>query len=286
MKIYHAHGCVIHSDNKASGDEIWERDSAFSEVFFDFDEAKKYLLEKFEKLLYHIHYHDKMYEGASKEERDITKAPPGWRREYIDEYISYCLEISELDPEYAADPEPIDFTKPQRIDWYFFPDGEVATRDYVFGKKEYECRESDLLPEAGTKFKVGDLVEYVGRDDWFDETEHLVVLSVPQKPQDKTTPWENHYEVAYIKNDYGRRRGGRIGQDHIHEADLKLCNLKEWEDLHEQMEPILALQKVVTGEAKISPKLKEKILNGGVLFNNLPSWREIPELYDKKTEDS
>lgn len=115
MKIYHAHGYVIHSDNMASGDETWNRQSAFSEVFFDFEKAKTYLLKKFEKLLYDIHYHDKMYEGSSEEERNIRTASEYWRREYIDEYIDYALIISELPPEYAADNAQIDFTNSPRI---------------------------------------------------------------------------------------------------------------------------------------------------------------------------
>lgn len=283
MKFYHAHGYVIHSDNMASGDEIWNRQSAFSEVFFDFEKAKAYLLDKFEELLYDIHYHDKMYEGESKAERDITKAHLSWRREYIDEYIDYRLKISELTPEYALDNAKIDFTKPPRIDWYFHNNGEVWTRDFVFDDKEYECRESDLLPEAGTKFKVGDLVRYTDLELRRDYPGILVVLSTPQKPQDKATPWKNHYELAYIEDDYGAWRGGRVRQTDLHEVDLKLCDLEEYSQFYNR-EPILALQKVITGEADISPKLKEDILHGRVLFNSMPSWRDIPELVIKKEE--
>ena len=282
MKIYHAHGYVIHSDNMASGDEIWNRQSAFSEVFFDFEKAKTYLLDKFEELLYDIHYHDKMYEGSSEEERNIKNVSEYWRREYIDEYIDYVLIISELTQEYAADNAQIDFTKPPRINWYFRYNGELSTRYFVFDEKEYECRESDLLPEAGTKFKVGDLVEYT---DWEygRGTGILVVLSVPQKPQDKTAPWENHYELVYIEDDYGARRCGRIALAEIHEDDLQLCSEERMEKACER-EPILALQKVITGEAGISPKLKEDVLHGRVLFNMMPSWRDIPELIQKKKD--
>lgn len=280
MKIFHAHGYVIHSDNMASGDEIWNRQSAFSEVFFDFEKAKNYLLEKFEKLLYDIHYHDKMYEGSSKEERNLRNASEYWRREYIDEYIDYRLEISELTPEYIANNARIDFTKPPRIDWYFHYNGEAWTRDFVFGDKKYECRESDLLPEAGTKFKVGDLVEYTDWELRCDYPGIFVVLSTPQKPQDNTAPWENHYELAYIEDDYGAYRGGRVKQVELHEADLKLCNLDEMSKYYDK-EPILALQRVVAGEADIAPKLKEDILHGRVLFNTMPSWRDIPELNKK-----
>lgn len=280
MKVYHAHGFVIHSDNMASGDEIWNRQSAFSEVFFDFKNAKNYLLEKLEELLYDIHYHDKMYEGSSEEERNIKNASEFWRREYISEYIAYCLVISELTPEYAATNAKIDFTKPPKIDWYFRYNGELYSRDFVFGDKAYECRESDFLSGAGTKFKVGDLVEYTDWEYRRDYPGILVVLSTPQKPQDNTAPWENLYKLAYIEDDHGPYRGGRIALDKIHEADLKLCDDKRLEKYIER-EPILALQKVITGEADISPKLRDDILNRRVLFNTMPSWRDIPELNKK-----
>lgn len=280
VNIYHAHGYVIHSENQTTGDEIWDRNSAFSQVFFDFERAKKHLLEQFEKLLADIYRRDKLFEGETEEERDIKKQSPAWRREYIDEYIDYCLVISELTLEYSADNIKIDFTNPPQIDWYFRYNGEMSTRYFVFGDKEYECRESDLLGEAGTKFNVGDLVEYTDCEYWRDYPGMLIVLNTPQKPRDKTTPWENLYRLVYIDDYYALRHSGRIAHTDIHEADLKLCDKERMErDLNK--EPVLALQRVVKGEADISPELREDILCGRVLFNTMPSWRDFPELTKK-----
>lgn len=200
LKIYHAHGYVVHSENYGSGDEIWERGSAFSEVFFDFESAKQYLLKNFEEQLSNIYRRDKLFEGCPEKECKIENASDLWRKEYLDEYIAYELIISQVTPN-SANQEHIDFTKPQKIEWCLSNDGEILTRFYVFGNKEYECRESDLLPEAGTKFKVGDLVEYDEMRWGRDYVGALVIVKIPDKPKSKSTPWENLYKVAYIAGD-------------------------------------------------------------------------------------
>lgn len=271
--VYHAHGYVIHSENCTSGEEIWDRNSAFSEVFFDFEKAKKFLLEQFEKLLEDIYRKDKLFEYMPAEERDIKKQSIEWRREYIDEYIDYCLAISQLTHEYGADNAEIDFTNPPKIDWYFRYNGELRTRFYVFGDKEYECRESDLLADAGTKFKVGDLVEYTDWEFKRDYPSIYVVFSASVKPSDKTEPWGNIYTLLGI-DDGCIFRSGTVHKEQLHEADLRFAEKERMENCS-FIEPLTVLQKIVKGETSLTEQEKKEVFGGKVYFGNLPHWRDF-----------
>lgn len=159
MKVYHACGYAVKQKDIHSLEAEWNRRSAFSEVFFEFDEAKRFLVRNFDALLKEIYRTDCRFAGTPPEYGDIEKSDNRWRREYIDEYVDYALAVTEIDTD-IRDGVKIDFTSPPRIRHHIRFTGEEITRYYLFGDKEYECRESDLLPEAGTKFIEGDLLRY------------------------------------------------------------------------------------------------------------------------------
>lgn len=275
--VFYAHGFAVHSQNQTTGEERWNGDSAFGEVFFDFEKAKQYVLSRFWQLLKQIYAADALFADCAPDYGDMEKCDEAWKREYIEEYVFYDLVVTQIFPERVQDIAK-DFTAPQKIDWHFRYNGEMCTRYYIFDKEKFECRENDLQDSAGTKFHVGDLVECSDWEDSDNRHSVFVVLSVPQKPTDKTTPWENRYELIGIENNMRLKNYGFVQHQSMHEGDLRLC---ADDNLNNNFfrEPLLALQKAVRGE--ISEELREKILRGNVLFNASPSWRDFAELKTK-----
>lgn len=278
VKVYHAHGYAVYHDI-VTGNEDPSIYSSFCEVFFSYEQAKEYLLKRIKNSVDYIYQNDPNFRGVAIDDKEFYCVDSSWRKEYIQEYVDYSLVISEITYGYDGN-APVDFSSPQKIDWHLRYTGDVLTRYYVFGSKEYECRPNDLLPVAGTKFKRGDLVKYVNWKCPDDYKGILVVLNAPQKPQDETAPWENCYEVLCIEHYYDPRRSGLVSNVEIHEEDLRLCNQKELQDNASRFfnEPSFVLQKVVLGTSGLENAVVDKILKGDVLFNCAPSWQSIPEL--------
>ncbi len=273
-RVYHAHGYVVRSENVTTCEETWTDTSAFSQVFFDFDKAKQYVLTQFKEHLVGIYVNDPLFDGTEIFDlKDLS-----WKL-YIETFISYDLVISEIDPEHDA--AKASFANPDQIDWHLRYNGEVQSRQYLVGNKFYEHRETDLLPESGKKFCRGDLVLYNDWENKHDYEEILVVLNSPIKPQNAETPWENLYEVVYVKNNQHLLSHGCVLRTKIHECDLNLCD-SETLAKYPFAEQTLALQKVVKGGADISPQLAESVLGGKVLFNDKPSWRDYHVLLKKE----
>lgn len=264
FRVYHAHGFVIRNENGITGEEIWNKDSAFSEVFFGFEEAKNYLLRTFEDRFADVCLRDSMLESYFYEEGTVDEMSPEWRREYVEEYIRYKLIISEKRSDFPTEAGEINFAEPERIDWLLRFDGEVLTRFYVLGEKRYECRESDLLDEAGTKFKTGDLVIYKDCENRRGCEDIFVVLTPPDKPENAKIPWVNKYKLIYIKDMNKPDFSGRLEIVNVHEDDLTPCSADYLEGDYYK-ETIRSLQWVVKDEKQMPPELKTKILRGAVL---------------------
>ena len=109
----------------------------------------------------------------------------------------------------------------------------------------------------------------------------FVVCKTPQIAEEGYI-WQNHYTVLGVGL-YGRRPV--VSEEQFHEADLALCSSK---DLSHKpyCEQLAALQKVVTGKVVLPEDIWNKILHGRIIFNTCPSWRDIPELFDKSTGKS
>ena len=267
MKVYFAHAHIIGQD--ATGDnERWGRWSTFSEVFFSFDEAKKYLLGVFNGRLTNIYLDDPIFRDGKAADLDDDN----WKREYIREYIEYELTISEIDPDILPDQYSNEVAR--RMEWELRYTGDIRSRYVVLRDGVgVEFRPSYELAEAGTKYKVGDLVTY---NDWENKeysADVFVVIKTPQKIEGGV--WRNYYEVAYIEKSKMLRPV--VHTVEFHEEDIQPCfnALLEHSPLKEQL---LALQKVARGEVALPEKLREDIFDGKVMFNNELSWRDIPEL--------
>ena len=85
MKIYHAHGFVVRNNFHAEGEEVWNGNSSFCKVFGDFESAKSYLLDCFERRLENIYANDERFSPGVDERQEIKNKTGHWRREYIDE---------------------------------------------------------------------------------------------------------------------------------------------------------------------------------------------------------
>lgn len=267
MKVYFAHGHIIGQD--ATGDnERWGRWSTFAEVFFSFDEAKKYLLDVFNGRLTNIYLDDPIFRDGKANDLDDDN----WKREYISEYVEYELTISEIDLDIPSNQYSAEGVR--RMEWELRYTGDIRSRYIVLRDGVgVEFRPSDELPEAGTKYKVGDLVTY---NDWENKdyfADVFVVIKTPQKVESGV--WPNRYEVAYIEKSKIVRPV--VHTVEFHEEDIQPCfdALLEHNPLKEQL---LALQKVARGEVKLPEKLRDDIFDGKVMFNDIPSWRDISGL--------
>lgn len=280
MYIYHAHGYVVRNDFVNDGNEQWTRDSSFCAVFNDFGKAKRFLLEKFNSLLLQIYKRETFLCGEGSDNSLILDDHSPWRQEYIDEYIDYQLIITlfDTDQRWSNSVSTPSLDAPQEIDWHFDSRGGVLTRyfKYLDGMLECEYRPTDDLPAAGSQFNKGDLVLYTGYRS-IGVNYIYIVYDTPHKPEDTTSIWQNHYKLLYLEDSLLGHDAAKVHKEQLHEQDLYAC-LNEVLNTYDLKEPILLLQKIVRGEAKISEQLWQDILDGKVIFNVRKSWREIPEL--------
>ena len=167
MKIYHAHGFVVRNNFPAEGEEVWNGNSSFCKIFGDFESAKNYLLNCFERRLENIYANDGRFSPGVEERLKIKDKTSHWRREYIDEYICYNLLISEIDSDIWCNERCKNM--PDEVVWHIRYNGEIHSRYLVFGDRQYEFRPSDEAEGAGEKFKAGDIVRLT---DWEDERSH------------------------------------------------------------------------------------------------------------------
>ena len=271
MKIYHAHGFVVRNNFPAEGEEIWNSNSSFSKVFGDFESAKNYLLDCFERRLESIYANDGRFSPGVEERREIKDKNSSWRREYIDEYIFYQLLISEIDSDIWGNERGK--SMPDEVVWYIRHNGEIRSCYFVFGNNEYEFRPSDEAEGAGEKFKAGDIVRLT---DWEDERSRslFVVYKTPQLAKDDVI-WQNHYTVLGVG-----LYGGIpvVSEEEFHEADLALCSPEDLK-YYTYSEQLLSLQNVIMGKVVLPEEIWNKILHGRIMFNACHSWRDIPELF-------
>ncbi len=251
MKIYHAHGYAVRDAGRIVGTQEWKENSCFSDVFSDFEQAKEFLLKKFEELLHEICTSDVFLKRDGKLIVDLSQ---NCKEEYIADHIDYALIVSEFD-EGAADGSP-------KIDWYFRYDGTHLKRYFVYPDKTVEYRVGDELPEAGTKFKAGDLVTYCGFPTGYYEETVLLVYKPPQIPMDRAKPWENRYRLLHFDLLEYYYDMGHFRDDSLHENDMKPCTEAFLEELKEDgvLEFLLPLQTLIR-EGKMTEQLFSETLD-------------------------
>ena len=272
MKIYHAHGFVVRNNFPADGEERWNANSNFSKVFGDLESAKNYLLNCFEERLCAIYISDEVFSPGVEERKQIWDKSSLWRREYVDKYIWYNLLISEIDSDIWGNER--NKNAPDEIVWYLRYTGEVCTRYFVFGDKDYEFRPCDEQGDAGTKFSPGDIVKFT---DWEDDrcNDLYVIYEAPQ-PAKEGAIWQNHYTALGIGL---YEKLPRVYEEIFHEADLTLCPTEILEH-YPYGKQLIALQSVIKGDIALPEKAWRDILHGRILFNECLSWRDIPELFN------
>ncbi len=279
MKIFYAHGHVVHQN--ITGDcEDWKERSSFSEIFNDFEKAKSYLLSSVDELLHDVYADDLLLSGGDG--KPFIDVSPRWKAEYINEYIDYSLVISEIDTDIKwNEPKEHDLFAPPQIDRYYDCDGREISRRYVYdeGKTEYEFRSGDEEPEAGGRFKPGDILEYARGGDC--ERAVFIVAARPERPANSHTPWENKYDLIAFDLVDRTGRCAIVTNERLHESDMRPASSKRMSlfgALGEAFEAIGGL--VASG--KMSAELMKKITSGKIAFNIAESWRDIPELGYKK----
>ena len=252
MKIYHAHGYAVRDVERIAGTQEWKKNSTFCNVFFNFEQAKAFLLKKFDELLHEICAGDVF---PKQDGKLLVDRSQDYKAAYIADHIDYALIVSEIDGENADG-------QPPQIDWYFRYDGTHLKRYFVYPDKKVEYRVGDELPEAGTKFKAGDLVTYCGSPTGYYEETVLLVYKTPQIPADRTKPWKNSYRLLHFDLPEYYYDVGHFRDDSLHENDMKPCTDAFLEELKKDgvMEFLLPMQ-VLLREGKLTEQLFSETLD-------------------------
>lgn len=125
------------------------------------------------------------------------------RRKLSSRYVSGGIAIRERDTE----------DENVNIEWYYDLHGNLRER-LVWDACGYDIRPGDEKPEAGTKFKMGDIVVWE-RNCPNRKSNVYVVAGTPFK-RELPQLWENYYNIAGIDED-----DGCWYHEHAHESELK-----------------------------------------------------------------
>ena len=216
-----------------------------------------------------------------------------WMNKYSSDTrrVHGSIKISERDTE----------DEELKIDWNYDCEGQLLER-IVWDMCGYDIRPGDEKPEAGTKFKVGDLVCLGSYGKPFDV---CVVASTPKKKEPPEL-WENHYTLACLDQHYGF-----WSHIHTHESELKEYSghLPDGYDLliklyKKEFKISLRRLKEIFGEALTGDEYAQSIIerdhleddstdtgellllmlqNGALdIRNRVTHWREAEKLYHIK----
>ena len=119
------------------------------------------------------------------------------------EYISGSIKIMERDTE----------DEDVNIEWYYDLHGNLCER-LVWDMCGYDVRPGDEKPEAGTKFKIGDIVEL--KQSCNNMKSNIYVVAGTPFKREPPQLWENYYIIDGI--DQGN---GYWHHEHAHESEIK-----------------------------------------------------------------
>ncbi|ERJ12507.1 hypothetical protein [Haloplasma contractile] len=185
-------------------------------------------------------------------------------KEFTLDCISFIFEVEEIDPNvndnYTSLDEESIVSNPFKIVWDFNLQGDLLSRNiYVDDNCSYDIRPDDLNANAGTKFKIGDIV----KDNKNKENKKLYIITAC--PSKEIKPFSNYYNVGYICDngyyDYGVH-------NHFHEEDIDLYT-------GEVSEPIKWLSDFFARRIKVDEQTKDDIMNGKYNFSEGLSYRTI-----------
>ncbi len=243
-----------------------ETEDEYIEVFNNFERAKNYGLEFLNKKLeFYCKYINRSIKQALKEEK-----------------IDYDFRVIEEDIEYAEkfnqklnfleEIEELLIYEPTHKEFILDYMGEITNIciRYLPNQKETRDRNSlylkpnDLLPDAGTKFKIGDLVKIVKpnirTDDisysyYPDYSDVYVVRFLPRRIEGQKY-LRNTYALSEIKND---NFSPGIFTWEFHEEQIA-----EYEGNVKQNSPIDVLRKIIKKEIKVNRETWNGLKNGTI----------------------
>ena len=253
-----------------SYDYIDELDDDYVEVFSTYKRAKKYGLEFLNKKLEsYCEYINKSIKQALKEDK-----------------IDYDFRIIEEDLEYAEkfnqqlgiceEIEKLLIYEPTHKEYILDYTGKITNIciRYLPNQKETKERNSlylkpnDLLPTAGTKFKIGDLVKIIKPNkkmedysyEFYPEYSDVYVVRYLPRRIEGQKYLRNTYALAEIKND---NYSPGIYTMEFHEEQIA-----EYDDSIKENSPIDVLRKIIKKEIKVNRETWEKLKNGIISFKD------------------
>jgi len=173
---------------------------------------------------------------------------------------------------------------PIHIEYTYDHNGELLHRYYIWrfelqafhsGGTYYQNRDGDDLPEAGTKFRVGDFVRltrpHESMDGKFSTDTVFVVEATPLREKDGTLR-ENSYRIETVSKE------GKYQWDsdfHLPFSGIHENELIKHEDEVDTGSPLWFLRRVLLGELGDVGEMVKKIENGEISLVPDVTWEEL-----------
>lgn len=219
-------------------------DDFFSGIYPSLDEAKERGIKKITEIL------NELRENAPL---DI----------FAKEEVQYIFKVTEFDPEIRFSSERSEGVCTQ-VDWEFEYSGNLIDRLEWCDGIGYERLPGDEKEDAGTHFRVGDLVACTVEEP--NHSHVYLVASCPGKRKESSNPlsWENIYRVYFIP-DHGDF--SEACHEHIHEN--MLC---PFTGLVCSDSALFMLKEIVIGNERIPSEAKKKLFSGKFSLSSKPNW--------------
>ncbi len=293
-KVYHLR---IHAYSTGYGNPE-EKSTYHADLFLSLEEARGKGREYLNKAVQNLY---KASDYCTGEKDGLTM------EDFIkDKMVCYHFTVTEIDLELLqkynprkkfADIMPAVYhpkNRPPHTEYTYDLNGELLWRNYEYRDESmYACsylhvREGDERPDAGTKFKPGDLVQLVRPLSTFgydikSDTEQIFVVAGEPRRDNHGTLVENTYHIETILKDGTYLWDLDFGYPFqgIHECELQLCNAEL-----PPSNPLVFLQKLWRGEFENQEELVKHMELREYSFRNELSWREIPEFEAYGKEDN
>ena len=264
-----------------------EKNACYANLYFALEEAyqagKKVMDEKIRKLYEASDYCDGTPESRTLE--DFIKA-----NQVFDHWTITEINLDRLkDMEQAGKERLREYLKespPIHIEYAYDHNGDLLHRYYIqrfvddlqafnFSGTYYQNREGDELPEAGTKFQIGDFVRLKrpleSIDDKFTADTVFVVASTPLRKMDGALI-ENSYRIETVsrKGVYQWDSDFHMPFSGIHENELV-----RHEGEVDTGSPLWFLRRVLLGEFGDVGEMIKMLENGEISLTPDVTWEEL-----------
>ena len=268
--------------------KLKEKYSQYSELFFSHEEAWEAGKEHLKRAVQSL-YEESDYSVKTEclpKELNWEPAEPSLEAFISDDQVYYDWTIWEIDLDHLQNCEwpaggKYRLYPPAHISYKYDLDGELLHRyHWWFGPGGSVCiqkHDGDDLPEAGTKFLVGDFVQLkrplkLGGQRRFGTDAVFVITGIPVRDSEGFVK-ENKYHIETVKEwgeyiwnlDFGWPSG-------IHESELV-----KYEGEIKYDSPLEFLRCVFCGEDEQVQEVVRKLECGKILLNPCISWEDIPE---------